>query len=90
MNDVIMDKEISDWLSTLIKVEPFKSSKDISLILPNENCDSIKCIKNTEIWNDKNIHFFESCWVVEPKVICKETEITKTLFDTVCGKGIIF
>ena len=69
---MLENKEILDWLEEVCKEEPFKSAKDLSIVLPDLTSYPLCMIGPSEEWNEKEIHFFASSWVTEPKMFAKE------------------
>lgn len=58
------DKEIKEWLDSICEEEPFKSTTDISLVLPCDNKEQeIYNLGEPEVYKGKTIHFFASSWV---------------------------
>lgn len=65
---MLENKEILDWLEEVYKEEPFKSAKDLSIVLPKLTSYPLCMLGPSEEWNEKEIHFFASSWVTEPKM----------------------
>ena len=68
---MLEDKEVTDWLEEVCKEEPYKSAKDLSIVMPM-SCGEIVALKEPEKWKDKVIHFFGSSFVDEGKLFCKD------------------
>lgn len=64
---MLEDKEITDWLEEVCKEEPYKSAKDLSIVMPM-SCGVIMAEK----WKDKEVHFFGSSFVDEGKLFAKD------------------
>ena len=69
---VLDDEEIVNWLEEVCKEEPFKSTKDLSIVLPEETGYPMRVLGPSEKWKDKEVHFFASSWLTEPKIFAKE------------------
>jgi len=67
---MLEDKEITDWLEEVCKEEPYKSAKDLSIVMPM-SCGEIMALKDPEKWKDKEVHFFGSSFVGEGKLFAK-------------------
>lgn len=67
---MLEDKEITDWLEEVCKEEPYKSAKDLSIVMP-VSCGEIMVLRNPEKWRDKKVHFFGSSFVDEGKLFAK-------------------
>lgn len=67
---MLEDKEITDWLEEVCKEEPYKSAKDLSIVMPL-SCGEIMVLKEPEMWKDKKVHFFGSSFVGEGKLFAK-------------------
>lgn len=70
---MLEDKEITDWLEEVCKEEPYKSAKDLSIVMPM-SCGEIMVLKEPEKWKDKVVHFFGSSFVDEGKLFAKNIE----------------
>lgn len=68
---MLEDREITDWLEEVCKEEPYKSAKDLSIVMPM-SCGEIMVLKEPEMWRDKTVHFFGSSFVDEGKLFCKK------------------
>lgn len=68
------DKEITDWLEEVCKEEPYKSAKDLSIVMPLSCGKMITVLKEPEMWKDKKVHFFGSSFVGEGKLFAKNIE----------------
>lgn len=68
---MLEDKEITDWLEEVCKEEPYKSAKDLSIVMPL-SCGEITVLKEPEMWKDKEVHFFGSSFVSEGKLFAKD------------------
>jgi hypothetical protein len=69
---VLENKEVLDLLEQVCKEELFKSAKDLNIVLPDLTNYPICILGPSEEWNEKEIHFFASSWVTEPKIFSKE------------------
>ena len=67
---MLEDKEITDWLEEVCKEEPYKSAKDLSIVMP-VSCGEIVVLKEPEKWKDKDVHFFGSSFVDEGKLFAR-------------------
>lgn len=67
---MLEDKEIIDWLEEVCKEEPYKSAKDLSIVMPM-SCGEIMVLKEPEKLKDKEVHFFGSSFVDEGKLFAK-------------------
>lgn len=72
---ILDDKEVTDWLEEICKEEPFKSSKDLSIVLPGETGLPLHALGPSEKYKDKEVHFFESSWAKEPKIYAKKSDV---------------
>ena len=66
------DEEFVAWLEEICKEEPFKSAEDLSIVLPGLTNYPICILGPSEEWNEKEIHFFASSWIKEPKIFAEE------------------
>lgn len=87
---VLNDEEIVNWLEEVCKEEPFKSAKDLSIILPEEIGYPIRVLGPSEKWKDKEVHFFGSSWAKEPKIYAKMPDLledgTPTCYHFIADK----
>lgn len=67
---MLEDKEIIEWLEEVCKEEPYKSAKDLSIVMPM-SCGEIIVLKEPEKWKDKEVHFFGSSFVDEGKLFAR-------------------
>lgn len=72
---MLENKEILDWLEEVCKEEPFKSAKDLSIVLSLFDSNrKMVALGNSEKWKNKEVHFFGSSWVKDGKLFCNKSK----------------
>lgn len=70
---MLEDREITNWLEDVCKEEPYKSAKDLSIVMPLSYGDrEVVVLSDPEKWRGKEVHFFGSSLVKEGMLFCKK------------------